>query len=67
MQVLTAVHFVSCHQAYFYVTDSGTYRNRLFYYRKPTWAAVEKMALHGKKINTLYFSSLIWNFKVNII
>ena len=40
-------------KSYFYVTDSATYRNRMFYYRKSLWKKI-----HQKVKVTYVFSSL---------
>jgi len=46
-------------KSYFYVTDSATYRNRLFYYRKSLWKKIHQKVVFSAMLSSLclYFDS----------
>jgi len=41
-------------KSYFYVTDSATYRNRMFYYRKLLWKKIHQKVIFPAQLNSLF-------------
>ena len=58
-------------KTHFYVTESAQHRNKIFYYRRPVWAAISRhslksiLASHFTRVREVYFKLHIRNVKPN--
>ena len=51
-------------QAFFYLTDASTLRNRVLYYRKQTWLRLQTRAMQGSSCTPLHWK---WNDEVVVV